>query len=311
MRIIFMGTPDFAVPSLRVLHESGHEVAAVVTSPDRPAGRGLKTRASSVKQFAEANGIHVLQPEKLKDVAFLERLQSLNADLFVIVAFRKLPEAVWSIPSQGTFNLHASLLPDYRGAAPINWVLINGETKTGATTFMIDEKIDTGAILLQESLEIQPDWNAGDLHDSLMITGANLVLRTVEGLAEGKVKAKPQDHTGFIHKAPKIFPEDCVIDWQQPTETIRNFIRGLSPFPCARTELNGKTFKIFSAHHSELEEKGSPGDLFADVRSGELCVRCGDGWLRLERVQLEGKKRMETADFIRGFKDPLNTFGPG
>ncbi len=229
MRIVFMGTPDFAVPSLDILVKAGYEIGAVVTVPDKPAGRGQKLRPSPIKAYAESASLPILQPVKLRDPAFIQALQDLQPDLMVVVAFRMLPEMVWSIPRIGTFNLHASLLPDYRGAAPINWVIINGETRTGATTFFIDKQIDTGNMLLKTALDIPLDWTAGDLHDALMVQGAELVLETVKGIAAGQLEAKPQDDSLFQHHAPKIFKENCQINWAQPAQQVYNFIRGLSP----------------------------------------------------------------------------------
>ncbi|MEM8892045.1 MAG: methionyl-tRNA formyltransferase, partial [Bacteroidota bacterium] len=247
MRIIFMGTPEFSVPSLDILHKNGHEVVAVVTAQDKPAGRGRKIRKSAVKLYAEEEGLKVLQPGKLRDPQFIEALTELNPELMVVVAFRMLPEMVWSIPSIGTFNLHASLLPDYRGAAPINWAIINGEEKTGATTFFIDKKIDTGNLLLQREINIPEDWTAGDLHDDLMVKGAELVLETVQALEAGTVEAKAQDDSLFKNHAPKIFKEDCRIDWNQEAYKVNNFIRGLSPYPTSWTKLGEKVLKVYKA----------------------------------------------------------------
>jgi methionyl-tRNA formyltransferase len=302
MRIIFMGTPDFAVPSLDILLEQGHTVAAVVTAPDRPAGRGKQLRPSPVKLAAERHRIPVFQPEKLRDPSFVQAMHDFAPDLAVVVAFRMLPEMVWSIPRLGTFNLHASLLPDYRGAAPINWALINGEARSGATTFLIDDQIDTGNVLLQHSVEIPQTWTAGDLHDHLMIVGAQLVQETVAGLAVGTLKPKPQDEQLAVHAAPKIFKDDCRIDWQQPAEVVYHFVRGLSPYPTAWSTLEGALFKIYGA---ELVQADSPteveaGTLRADAATGTLEVACGQGWIRLLDVQVPGKKRMSAADFLRG-----------
>jgi methionyl-tRNA formyltransferase len=300
MRIIFMGTPDFAVPSLEILLDRGHEVVAVVTAPDRPAGRGKKLRPSPVKVAAQAHDLLVLQPEKLRNPDFVQTLQDLQPDLMVVVAFRMLPEMVWSLPKLGTFNLHASLLPDYRGAAPINWVLINGETRSGATTFLIDRQIDTGNLLLSRSLKIPSDWTAGDLHDRLMVMGAELVAETVEGLSAGTLTAAPQDDSAARHAAPKIFKDDCRIDWQQSARALHNFIRGLSPFPTAWTTLEGELFKVYRAEPAERDEQAEPGTLHCDAGQGELLVATGDGWLRLLEVQVPGKKRTRAADFLRG-----------
>lgn len=300
MRILFMGTPDFAVPSLDILVQHGYDVVAAITAPDRPAGRGKKLRPSPVKKAAEAHAIPVLQPEKLRDPALVQALRDLQPDLAVVVAFRMLPEVVWAIPRLGTFNLHASLLPDYRGAAPINWALINGETRTGATTFLIDKQIDTGNLLLQREVEVPDTWTAGDLHDHLMREGAELVLKTVQGLTAGRLRPKPQDDSLAIHAAPKIFKDDCRIDWQQPAERVYHFVRGLSPYPTAWTTLGGEVFKVYRAMPSAREEDAAPGELRSDPATGLLEVACGQGWLRLLEVQVPGKKRMAAADFLRG-----------
>ena len=307
MRIVFMGTPDFAIPSLRALVEGPHEVVAVVTAPDRPAGRGQKLRPSPVKVYADSQQIPVLQPVKLRDPEFIEALQELQLDLAVVVAFRMLPRMVWSIPSVGTLNLHAALLPDYRGAAPLNWVLINGETKTGATTFMIDEKIDTGGMLLQRELDIPEEWTAGDLHDAMMEFGAELVADTVKALAANELTPQPQDHSQFIHPAPKIFKEDCRIDWTKPASELYDFIRGLSPYPTAWTEIEGLGLKVFRARKVECEGQEEAGKL--SVVEGKLFVGTGRGWLEILELQLAGKKRMSAGDFLRGYKGKLEHVG--
>lgn len=307
MRIVFMGTPDFAIPSLRVLVEGPHEVVAVVTAPDRPAGRGQKLRPSPVKVYAESQQIPVLQPVKLRDPEFIESLQGFQPDLAVVVAFRMLPRMVWSIPTVGTLNLHAALLPDYRGAAPLNWVLINGETKTGATTFMIDEKIDTGGMLLQRELDIPEEWTAGDLHDAMMEFGAELVADTVKALAANEVTPQAQDHTKFIHPAPKIFKEDCRIDWTKSAAELYNFIRGLSPYPTAWTEIEGLGLKVFRVRKVECEGQEEAGKL--SVWDGKLFVGTGEGWLEILELQLAGKKRMSAGDFLRGYKGNLEHVG--
>jgi methionyl-tRNA formyltransferase len=299
-----MGTPDFAIPSLRILVEHGYEVVGVVTAPDRPAGRGKKLRPSPVKVYAEEQGLTILQPEKLRNPGFIEALTALEPDLAVVVAFRMLPEVVWSIPPKGTLNLHAALLPDYRGAAPINWVIINGETKTGATTFLIDKKIDTGAMLLQTELDIPAEWNAGDLHDALMVQGAELVLETVQALEKGEVTAQPQDHSAFVHPAPKIFKPDCEINWEQEVEMVHNFVRGLSPYPTAWTRLNGKIMKVFATRPNFSEVNEKPGTV--RVEDNRMWVACRDAWLEIMEMQLEGKKRMETHVFLRGYKEELS-----
>ena len=307
MRIVFMGTPAFAVASLEALTESGYDIVGVVTAPDRPAGRGNKLKASAVKQYAEEKALPIFQPVKLRDPIFVDAMENLRPDLMVVVAFRMLPELIWSIPEIGTFNLHASLLPDYRGAAPINWVLINGETRSGATTFFIDKQIDTGNMLLQRELEIPFEWNAGDLHDELMQLGAGLVVDTVKGLEAGTLKATPQDESLFLHPAPKIFKEDCRIDWRQSAPKVYHFIRGLSPYPAAWTELEGTSLKIFSAELGGwLEEDQEPGML--KIADNQLYVACADRWLRVLSLQLAGKKRMEADAFLRGHKGELARF---
>lgn len=303
-----MGTPDFAVAALDVLVKAGYEVVGVITAPDRPAGRGMKLRPSPVKQYAEDKGLKVLQPVKLRDPEFLAEVEALQADLAVVVAFRMLPAVLWKMPKIGTFNLHASLLPDYRGAAPINWAVINGEKESGVTTFLIDEKIDTGNILLQEKVAIPENGSAGDLHDSLMHVGAKLVLKTVQGLEAGILKAHPQDDEKALHKAPKIFKEDCKIDWSQDRDAVYNFIRGLSPYPAAWTMLDGKIMKIFETEKVDLRASPEAGKLHFDENDLRLLVSCSDGWLEITHLQLQGKKRMKTADFLRGYKDDLIQF---
>ncbi len=302
-----MGTPEFAVASLQRLVESSYEVVGVVTAPDRPAGRGQKLKASPVKQYAEKQGIPIFQPVKLRNPHFVDAMENLRPDLMVVVAFRMLPELIWSIPRIGTFNLHASLLPDYRGAAPINWVLINGESRTGATTFFIDKQIDTGSLLLQRELEVPHEWNAGDLHDALMDMGAELVLDTVDGIAQEKLKPQPQDDSLFLHPAPKIFKEDCRIDWGQSAAKLYNFIRGLSPYPTAWTRMGDKQVKIFSAQLGPiLDGEDIPGTL--QISEDSLSVACIDRWLKITSLQMEGRKRMEASDFLRGQKEGLGRF---
>lgn len=307
MRIVFMGTPDFAIPTLRMLLEDDHEVVAVVTAPDKPSGRGLKLRPSPVKAFAVEQGLNVLQPTKLRDPEFIAALKAADPELAVVVAFRMLPEMVWSIPSQGTLNLHAALLPDYRGAAPLNWVLINGEKETGATTFLIDHKIDTGAMLLQRKLDIPEDWTAGDLHDTMMEFGAELVRDTVRGLVKGDIEPQPQDHSKFLHPAPKIFKEDCKIDWSKPAAEVYNFIRGLSPYPTAWTIVNDKSLKVFGARMTGCEGSATPGTV--DLQNGKLFVCCADAWIEITVLQLAGKKRMDTDVFLRGYKEEISHVG--
>jgi len=310
LRIVFMGTPGFAVASLKALVENGYNVVGVITAVDKPAGRGKKITESEVKKYAIEKGLKVFQPVKLKNPEFLEELKSLQADLQVVVAFRMLPEVVWNMPRLGTFNLHASLLPQYRGAAPLNWAIINGETKTGVTTFLLDQKIDTGKILLRREVEITENDAVGDLHDRLMEIGADLVLKTVEALAEEKVNPIPQTEIipeNEIRHAPKIFKEDCKIDWTKNLETVRNLIRGLSPYPAAWANLvhkeTGRTVpcKIFFAQPVIAAETAKPGTIDSDDETW-LNVACGNGWLEITDLQLSGKKRLKTSDFLRGFR---------
>ncbi|OJV16773.1 MAG: methionyl-tRNA formyltransferase [Dyadobacter sp. 50-39] len=296
-----MGTPEFAVPSLQSLVESNSNVVAVVTVPDKPAGRGQKQTASPVKIYAESQGIPVLQPEKLKNPAFLEELKSYDADLQVVVAFRMLPEVVWSMPSKGTFNLHSSLLPQYRGAAPINWAVINGETETGVTTFFIEKDIDTGKIIFQDREPIFPEDNAGTLYERLMRKGANLVVKTVQAIEAGSYPQEPQSEPEDIKAAPKIFRETCEIDWNRSAFEIHNFVRGLSPYPAAWTTLNGLSCKVFKTKIIEFKANGQPGEFQTDNKS-YLHFRTADGWLAIEELQIEGKKRMSVGDFLRGYK---------
>ena len=299
LRIIFMGTPDFAVASLQQLIVGGCNVVAVVTAPDRPSGRGLQVVPSPVKRAALDAGLPVLQPEKLRDPDFLEQLKSYNADLQVVVAFRMLPEVVWAMPTVGTFNLHASKLPQYRGAAPINWAIINGETETGATTFFIEKEIDTGQLIFQETEPIYSDDTAGTLHDRLMVRGAQLVLKTVRAIGAGNYPRLPQPHLSHPKSAPKLQRETCVIDWNQPAETIRNFVRGLSPYPTAWTHLNGKTYKIYAVSLVEQAHIAQPGQSHTDGKTF-LHVAATDGWLAIDELQAEGKRKMTVGEFLRG-----------
>lgn len=304
-----MGTPEFAVESLDAIIKSHHEVVGVVTVPDKPAGRGKKIQFSAVKNYALENNLILLQPDKLKNPDFQEKLKKLNADVFVVVAFRMLPKEVWAMPKYGTFNLHASLLPQYRGAAPINWAIINGETESGATTFFIDEKIDTGEIIANKKTEIKPDDLAGDLHDKLMVMGATLVVETLNEIAKGDIITKKQrlDSDTELKDAPKIFKNDCKIDWNLPALKIHNLIRGLSPYPAAFTGIqfedgkiiNLKIFqsKIISGTNSSLQ----PGEIHTDG-SNFLHVKCGDSLVSLVSVQAEGKKRMTIEGFLNGFR---------
>ena len=299
-----MGTPEFAVASLNALIEAGCEIVGVVTAPDKPAGRGQVVSESAVKQYAVANGLRVLQPEKLKNEEFLNDLYALQADLQVVVAFRMLPEAVWNMPPKGTINLHASLLPQYRGAAPINWVLINGEKETGVTTFFLKHDIDTGNILFTEKITLTGHETAGELHDRLMNKGAGLLVKTVKAVESGRYTENPQHQLAAgveLKQAPKIFKEDCLIDWNQPAEKVYNLIRGLSPYPTAYTLLNEKILKVFGAEYELAETDEEPGEFFSDNRTF-LKVSATDGFVHLIDVQLEGKKRMEIQEFLRGVR---------
>jgi methionyl-tRNA formyltransferase len=304
MRIVFMGTPEFAVASLNALIESGSEIVGVVTAPDKPAGRGQKVSESAVKEYAVANGLKVLQPEKLKNEGFLAELKALNADLQVVVAFRMLPEVVWNMPPKGTINLHASLLPQYRGAAPINWVLINGEEESGVTTFFLKHEIDTGDILFTEKITLTGHETAGELHDRLMYKGAGLLLKTVKAVESGRYTENPQHQLAEgveLKHAPKIFKEDCNVDWNQSAEKIYNLIRGLSPYPTAFTILNDKILKVFGAEFELTETGEEPGEFLSDNRTF-LKVAATDGFVILTDIQMEGKKRMGVAEFLRGVR---------
>ncbi|MCR4829777.1 MAG: methionyl-tRNA formyltransferase [Bacteroidales bacterium] len=303
-KIVFMGTPDFAVASLDAIVQAGYEVAAVVTVPDRQTGRGQKITFSPVKDYALAHNLPLLQPEKLRDPDFLEQLKAVGADLFVVVAFRMLPQVVWSMPPLGTFNLHASLLPQYRGAAPINWAIINGETRSGVTTFLLNEKIDEGQILLQAETPITPDDNAGTLHDRLAEMGKELVVKTVDGLLSGTLEPHPQTITGKLRPAPKIFRDDCNIDWSQDGETLRNFIRGLSPYPAAATTLvddkgREQYIKIFDSEFVTCAE--SPR--FDIVTDNKKWVKIGvkNGFLSIKSLQMSGKRKISVEEFLRGY----------
>ncbi|WP_442590454.1 methionyl-tRNA formyltransferase [Pedobacter sp. AW31-3R] len=305
MKIVFMGTPDFAVASLNALYEAGYEIAGVVTAADKPAGRGQKLQESAVKKYAVEKGIKVLQPLKLKDPAFIAELTSLNADLQVVVAFRMLPEVVWNMPPKGTINLHGSLLPHYRGAAPINHAIINGETESGVTTFFLKHEIDTGDVIFSEKVSIAADDTAGDLHDKLMETGAALLVKTVKAVEGNNYTEIPQPMSGELKHAPKIFKEFCKIDWNQPVKTIYNLIRGLSPYPTAFTQLNDKIIKIFKAAYEETKgDNGKahlPGDFMTDGKT-YLKFAATDGFIQLLDVQYEGKKRMMVDEFLRGMR---------
>ena len=306
IRIVYMGTPDFAVESLRALVEGGYHVVAVVTMPDKPAGRGHQLQYSAVKQYALSVGLPVLQPERLKDEIFLEELRSYQADLQIVVAFRMLPEVVWNMPRLGTFNLHASLLPQYRGAAPINWAVMNGDAETGATTFMLQHEIDTGNVILQERIAIAEDENVGSVHDRLMMMGSGLVTRTVDAIIDAEnqgvaVQSIPQDESIELRPAPKIFKDTCAIDFSRTAEQIRNHVRGLSPYPAAWISdmpashplaevLKGaKVYKVAVAQHAE--------------QKGHIIVPCADGYVDILELQMPGKKRMDAAALLNGLKN--------
>jgi len=300
LRIIFMGTPEFAVASLKALTDAGFHVIAAITAPDKPAGRGQQLHASPVKEFAIQQNIPVLQPTNLKAPEFIAALQSLHADLQVVVAFRMLPEVVWNMPPLGTLNVHASLLPKYRGAAPINHAIIQGETETGVTTFFLQHAIDTGDIISTKKVAIGPEDNAGTLHDKLMHAGAGLLVETVNQIASGNYTTQPQDHIQQS-PAPKIFRADCRIKWDQPCRNVHNFIRGLSPHPVAYTEIGEKEYKIYSATCVPGSAGSKPGTLYSDG-STYLHISCTDGLLSIEEIQAPGKKRMDIATFLRGTK---------
>lgn len=301
-----MGTPEFAAICLEEILNSKHEVVGVITVPDKPAGRGQKLSQSAVAKLAIEKNLKLLQPEKLKNPEFLEELNSLDTDAFVVVAFRMLPKEVWQIPAKGTFNLHASLLPQYRGAAPINWAIINGETETGVTTFLIDEKIDTGNILLKEKVQILPDDNAGILHDKLAESGKKLIIETLNGLENNSIQPKPQENPGELKPAPKIFKEDCKIDWSEPIEKIHNKIRGLSPYPAAWTNFiqdnESKSVKIYKGYFEHNQENSDkPGQI--KFEKNQIKILLSDGIYYVEELQPEGKKRMTDKDFVNGLQD--------
>lgn len=323
-RIVFMGTPEFAVASLDALVKEGFNVVGVVTAPDKLAGRGMKLQQSAVKKYAEEKELHILQPEKLKAPDFLEELRSLKADLQVIVAFRMLPEVVWAMPPMGTINVHGSLLPQYRGAAPINWAIINGEKETGVTTFKLQHEIDTGNVLMQKRIPIGEAETAGELHDRMKEVGAALLIETVKGLANGSLKEKPQSsigngqwpigeskvadsHSPFtthhspLKHAPKIFTDTCRIDWHKPVADVYNLVRGLSPYPAAFTELNGKTVKIYKSTKEEIRPSVGAGEVETDKKT-YLKFACADGYLQVKELQMEGKKRLPVEEFLRGYR---------
>jgi methionyl-tRNA formyltransferase len=315
-RIVFMGTPEFAVTSLDALVQAGFNIVGVITAPDKPAGRGMQLQQSAVKKYAVEKGLHVLQPEKLKNPEFLEALKALQADLQVVVAFRMLPEVVWNMPPMGTINVHGSLLPQYRGAAPINWAIINGEKATGVTTFKLQHEIDTGNILLQERIPIGENETAGELHDKMKEVGAQLLVKTVQGLMAGSLKETPQSEINpsvssgqakseIIRHAPKIFTDTCRIDWNKTVNEVHNLIRGLSPYPGAFTQLQGKMLKIYRSEKTEAHSSAAQGSFETDGKS-YLQFACTDGYIRVKELQLEGKKRMQVEDFLRGWKNPLS-----
>jgi len=322
LRIVFMGTPEFAVASLDALVKAGCNIVGVITAPDKPAGRGMKMTESAIKKYAVETKLNILQPDKLKNENFLNELRSLNADLQIVVAFRMLPELVWNMPPMGTVNLHGSLLPQYRGAAPINWAVINGEKETGVTTFKLKHEIDTGDILLQESFPIGENETAGEVHDRMKEIGAQLLLKTVKGLSDETISKKSQDHSLLtahhspLKHAPKIFTDTCKIDFTKTTAEVHNLIRGLSPFPGAFTFLNGKMMKIY---RSERELDGNTGQTGTPANAGQavrplipgehqtdskslLKFACADGYILVKELQLEGKKKMNVEDFLRGYR---------
>ncbi len=318
LRIVFMGTPEFAVAALNKLVQAGCNIAGVITAPDKEAGRGMQLQQSPVKKYAVEHGLHILQPEKLKNPEFLEQLKSLRADLQIVVAFRMLPEIVWNMPPMGTINLHGSLLPQYRGAAPINWAIINGEKETGVTTFKLQHEIDTGDILLTTVIPIGEDETAGELHDKMKEAGAELLLQTIKGLSDGNLIEAPQIRsdgdrgTGLKH-APKIFTETCRINWNKPVDEVYNLIRGLSPYPAAFTFLEGrklKVYKVDKVYKVEGADEVNKVYKVPSVGAGEfetdkktfLQFACNDGYISIKELQLEGKKKMMIEDFLRGYR---------
>lgn len=309
LRIVFMGTPEFAVASLNALVKAGCNIVGVITAPDKPAGRGMELQQSAVKKYAVENSLHVLQPEKLKNPEFLAALKALNAHLQIVVAFRMLPEVVWNMPPLGSVNLHGSLLPQYRGAAPINWAVINGEKETGVTTFKLKHEIDTGDILLQESFPINENENAGEVHDKMKEIGAALLVKTVKGLADESLQERPQTtyygqqtttNDQLLH-APKIFTQTCEIDWIKPVRHVYNLIRGLAPYPTAFTFLDGKKLKLFKVEKINMGHNEPLGNVRTDKKTF-LYFACPDGYISVLELQLEGKKKMNVADFLRGYR---------
>ena len=308
LRIVFMGTPDFAVESLRKLVENGYNIVGVITAPDKPAGRGYKLQQSAVKEYAVSQNLNVLQPVNLKDEQFIEELRSLEADIQVVVAFRMLPEVVWDMPPKGTFNLHGSLLPQYRGAAPINWAVINGEKETGVTTFFLKHEIDTGEIIFREKVVIEPNDNAGVIHDKLMVIGADLVQKTIDAVIDGSADATPQEelfeNAAELRPAPKIFRETCEIDWTKPAKEIHNHIRGLAPYPAAWTlfEVGGKmvNFKIYESEIISESHDMAPGTIVTDNKT-TLRIAVQDGFIDILELQMSGKRKMKTRELLNGF----------
>jgi methionyl-tRNA formyltransferase len=303
LRIVFMGTPDFAVATLKTLVEHNYTIVGVITAPDKPAGRGRKLNESAVKKYAISKGLNVLQPTNLKDTSFLDTLKALNANLQIVVAFRMLPKVVWQMPAYGTFNLHASLLPNYRGAAPINWAIINGETKTGVSTFFIDEKIDTGAMILQKDIAITPEENVGTLHDKLMHLGSHLVLETVSLIEKGEVNTTPQTQEGNLKTAYKLNKDNCKIDWNATLEDIHNKIRGLSPYPAAwSTLVNGEdlsSVKVYAAEKEVAEHPYNTGKIITSKKTLKVAVK--GGYISILKLKLAGKKLMDAPALLNGY----------
>lgn len=306
LRIVFMGTPEFAVASLDALVQAGFNIVGVVTAPDKPAGRGMKLQESAVKKYAVEHGLHILQPEKLKNPEFIKELKDLQANVQVVVAFRMLPEIVWNMPPHGTINLHASLLPQYRGAAPINWAVINGEKETGVTTFKLQHAIDTGNILLQEKIAIGDDETAGELHDAMKAVGSALLVKTITQLADGSLQEQQQDDVVAsenltLQHAPKIFTETCKIDWNNTADSIHNLVRGLSPYPTAFTQLDDKMLKVFRTKKEAATHQLTNGTVQTDGKT-YMRFACTGGFIYVLDLQLEGKKRMPVEDFLRGYR---------
>ena len=309
LRVIFMGTPEFAVASLDKLVQGGCNIVCVITAPDKPGGRGMELQQSAVKKYAVEKGLHILQPEKLKNPDFLETLKTLQADVQIVVAFRMLPELVWNMPPMGTINLHGSLLPQYRGAAPINWAIINGEKETGVTTFKLQHEIDTGNILLQKSFAIDNEENAGEVHDRMKIIGADLLLKTMQELAKGNLEeliqpviVKEDKPSADLYKhAPKIFTETCKIDWAKPMDEVYNLIRGLAPYPAAFSFLEGKKMKIYKAEKVDKIPEIATGEIETDKKTF-IQFACTDGYISVKEIQLEGKKKMLIEDLLRGYR---------